>query len=633
MAKRLHMTSADYVAIAVSPALIMALIGSVVFFLIEVLYVGDYTARLVYVFALFVFATVLIARLAIEFGGEHASLFALPLGVLTFLVLVKFVEHPSPFSHLINLALMAVIWWWAHKLTVNCTLIDDNEDASGEGLMQRMGIDDPISHGELASTGGSAPLQENELLSDPSNPTKSLPWWKRWFQAKPQAQPPGLWVLYFSLVALPLFGLGQHWIPPNELGRRRYAFALLAVYVAAALALLVTTSFLGLRRYLRQRRLEMPAPMAATWVGVGVCVILMVMVLAALIPRPAAEYAISQVPWRAGSPDGLKSSRFSVGRDGVQEQDKTGQATSDEGPQGNQSQEGAKGDPAKSDRGHSSKSADGKQTEDAASQQSSNQSAKGEGNKSADDSQSKDNSKTADGSKSADDPNRQSPDAESRNDPSRSEQQPADRPSNVAPPNHPPLESLSQAPQAVSTAVSSLAGVLKLVLYAAIAIVIALLAWRHRQQIAQAIADILKQLRDLLARLFGGRSAAAANTDSPSKAAQKRERSFSEFRDPFASGDHRRVPPQELVRYTFEAFEAWARDGGCPRSPDQTPAELVRAAVPPKTEMSEEARRMLRLYSEVAYASGGVSREAATSLRALWTLMCASPRSHAERMA
>ena len=36
MAKRLTMTNADYLAIAISPALIMALVGSLVFFLIEV---------------------------------------------------------------------------------------------------------------------------------------------------------------------------------------------------------------------------------------------------------------------------------------------------------------------------------------------------------------------------------------------------------------------------------------------------------------------------------------------------------------------------------------------------------------------------------------------------------------------
>ena len=58
MAKRLYMTNADYVAIAISPALVMTLVGSLVFFLIEVLYVGDYQARLTYAFGLFVFAAV-----------------------------------------------------------------------------------------------------------------------------------------------------------------------------------------------------------------------------------------------------------------------------------------------------------------------------------------------------------------------------------------------------------------------------------------------------------------------------------------------------------------------------------------------------------------------------------------------
>ena len=101
-------------------------------------------------------------------------------------------------------------------------------------------------------------------------------------------------------------------------------FSLLLVYVASALALLVTTSFLGLRRYLRQRRIEMPAPMAATWVGIGAVLIVIVMLLAALIPRPNAEYAISQVPWQATSPGGMSSSRFGAGRDGSQESDPSG---------------------------------------------------------------------------------------------------------------------------------------------------------------------------------------------------------------------------------------------------------------------------------------------------------------------
>ena len=98
------------------------------------------------------------------------------------------------------------------------------------------------------------------------------------------AHTPGIWVFYFSMAALPLFGIGQRFIPVADVGRRRYVFALLLVYVAAALSLLVTTSFLNLRRYLRQRRVEMPVSIAGTWVGLGVGIILLVIGLLIKIP-------------------------------------------------------------------------------------------------------------------------------------------------------------------------------------------------------------------------------------------------------------------------------------------------------------------------------------------------------------
>ena len=78
MAKRLHMTTADYVAIAISPALIMALVGSLVFFLIEVMYTGDYVARLDYAFALFVFAAGAVGVVSGKSDGERLTRCAKP---------------------------------------------------------------------------------------------------------------------------------------------------------------------------------------------------------------------------------------------------------------------------------------------------------------------------------------------------------------------------------------------------------------------------------------------------------------------------------------------------------------------------------------------------------------------------
>src|SRR6185295_9967065 len=105
------------------------------------------------------------------------------------------------------------------------------------------------------------------------------------------------WVVYFSLAALPLFGIGQWFIPETNLWGRRYAFWLLAVYVASGMGLLLTTSFLGLRRYLRQRRIEMPAAMSGLWLSTGAALIGLLLVFAMLLPRPSAEYAVSRLPF------------------------------------------------------------------------------------------------------------------------------------------------------------------------------------------------------------------------------------------------------------------------------------------------------------------------------------------------
>jgi hypothetical protein len=630
MAKRLHMTNADYVTIALSPALVMLMVGSLVFFLIDVLYVGEYQARLSYVFALFVFAAVLIARISIEEGAEYASLFALPLGGATFLVLMKFVEHASPFNWLINIGLMFVVWWCAHKLTWDCTLIDDEEDSSGEGLLQRMGADE-------GTTASDAPPAENELLTEPDKASavgvNQATWWQRLLRPKKGKHTPGLWVLYFSLAALPLFGVGQYWVPATEVGRRQYVFSLLLVYVASALALLVATSFLGLRRYLRQRHLEMPGPMAVNWVGIGAVLIVVVMLLAALIPRPHAEYAISQVPWQATSPGGLSSSRHAPGQDGSEEHDAQGQAIQEDAPQGEAVREDGTGDPAESDQGKPSGEPGGKQEKGGAAGEESKSDASQPGQQ-GEQQQQREQQESESGESSTDQresneqgsgsPQESSAD-ERKEDKKEQDEKAADGgQASAQTPQHSADEKPFQLPKVPTPDLNFLAGVLKLIFYIALAVAAAVFFWRNRHALAQAARDILRQLRELLARLFGGRTVAADSVEDTASKPTIRHRTFAEFRDPFASGEARRLAPEELVRYTFEAFEAWSRDAGHSRSPDQTPAELVQKAVDPQSPLHEEARRMTRIYSEVAYAAARPTPQAVERLGELWSLMRAN---------
>jgi hypothetical protein len=259
-------TLADHLVMSISPVLIMALVGSLTFFLIEVFFRGGAVGSVRWVMFWFVLAVVLVSRIGIEQGETQAAVYGAALAVATWFYLVR--VHPA---FILGMLLLAIVWWCAHKLTWDCTLIDEDEDASGGGLLETAG--------------------ERKDISPPATKAAKGERHKTKAKAKPAPHSPGLWVVYFSLAALPIFGLGQMLIARNDAAARRAGFIYLFVYVAAALGLLLTTSFLGLRRYLRQRYLEMPAAIAFGWVRFGLGVAALVLAGALLLPRPGANEA------------------------------------------------------------------------------------------------------------------------------------------------------------------------------------------------------------------------------------------------------------------------------------------------------------------------------------------------------
>src|SRR5947209_5617812 len=110
-AEREPPTLADYAVTAISPVLIMLMVGSLVFFLVEVLYAGQYSGKLLYTMFFFVIGAVLVARIAIQLDGTRATAYGIALGVVTFLAMMAYVDYPSSaplqsFAWLVNLGLM-----------------------------------------------------------------------------------------------------------------------------------------------------------------------------------------------------------------------------------------------------------------------------------------------------------------------------------------------------------------------------------------------------------------------------------------------------------------------------------------------------------------------------------------------
>ncbi|MCC7376884.1 MAG: DUF4129 domain-containing protein [Verrucomicrobiales bacterium] len=251
-------TLADYLAIAVSPILIMLMVGGLNFFLAEVGYRGDFEGQVYWTLFWFTIASVLVSRISIEQGARYGAVYGLALGAATAMRLVAFLGAPIG-----AILLLGLIWWSASKLTWDCTVIDDHADASGKGLLE---------HLKSPATPPGSKASSDDVLPglEPRRP--------------PHA--PGRWLIYVSLGALPIFGCGQWLIPANDTGSRLRAFGWAALFVAAALGLLLLASFAGIRRYLRQRRITMPPAMASAWIARGAAVAVVLYFGAMLLPRP-----------------------------------------------------------------------------------------------------------------------------------------------------------------------------------------------------------------------------------------------------------------------------------------------------------------------------------------------------------
>jgi hypothetical protein len=275
MTTKPYRTITDHVVSSLSPVLIMLLVGSLVFFLIQVFGHGNAVMSLRWVMFWFVLGIVLLTRVGIEEGASRAVALGAMLALVTVFYMVR-----TDAAYLLGFVLLGVVWWCAHKLTWNCTYVDDEDDATGQGLMET--LPDFLRRKNKAKAGPARTAAEKTAERHARLGSH--------FIKAAQSQTPGLWVIYFSAAAVPIFGIGQTLIPAGDTVSRRLGFLFMVVYLAAALGLFLTTSFLGLRRYLRQRYVRMPRAVAVGWMRFGVVMILVILGLALLLPRPGANY-------------------------------------------------------------------------------------------------------------------------------------------------------------------------------------------------------------------------------------------------------------------------------------------------------------------------------------------------------
>ncbi len=607
-------TATDYIVTALSPVLVMLMVGSLVFFLVEVLYEGQYSGRLLYTLFFFVVGAVLIARIAIESDASRASLYGLLLGGATYIALLSYVDYPSngwlkSFGWLINLGLMLLIWWSAHKLTWDCTHIDERRKGAGRGLLSAAGLDADAQEGEKPepSIAKAPPVviakpKKGKKRKKQAQPDSRLWDWIERYQKhredrRKSPHTPGVWVIYFALAALPLFALGQSLIHPDDAARRHTTFLQMVVYVGSALGLLVTTSLLGLRRYLRQRKAKIPMSLAGGWLGLGALFIVVFLLLGAFFPRPHSE-----VPWfgipRAGKTE-RDASKYAMRKSGAGKGD---------GASGNQSQagdgqaNGENGEPGGGKEGEKSGKGKGKG---------------GKGGSEGKGDQSGGSDKGDGGGKDRDNSAKKDDSREGREGRGGSESQTSEGNSGSE------KAGGSQFTSQLAPALQKIAEVLKWLVFAIVAVLvvvaIVLGLLRYLAPFTLWAQRLLNAIRNWWAGLWNRGNRERANREvATEELGPLRPPPFHTFANPFEDGSARRRSPHELVAYTFLALDSWAWDRDLGRATGETPLEFIARLEETFPELQEAFAAFAKVYARVSYSGTAPPTNTHAVLVATW---------------
>lgn len=673
----------------IGPALAIAVVGSIAFFLIDISYTGPLVGRCKWIFSLFCVAAVLISRISIVDGYQHAAGYGLLLAFATLLVSARFMQ-----GNIIWLALiLGFVWWCAGRLTWDCTFIDATRDATGQGMID-LAIDRATSYRKEKAELSSPPSSNIENVVGMAKRESTWQHFKRIFFKRRQPNTPGLWAFYFLIGGLPFFGIGQMFIPMRDAARHHSVSMQVLVYFLGVLGLLMISSVTGLHRYLQRNDSALPTRIAVRWLITGTILALLIAIVSWLMPRPSPQYSIAGLIPRFTSPN-LNASINSMGQDGQKQSDQNsnlnsgpqsqnrnaGEKESKQGNSGNQKtddqgnpvdKQGAKQEGGQSEgkaegggkKSEGSQSSSGKQDGESSSQESkgdSDKSGKPGSEKEESDSSSSDGKKSDEQSKEsggeksesgdkgqknegrkADDRVRNKQESKQQDSQQQSgEQQQGNQNSGEQEKNddggneqdeekndqqgkgNSAGQSQSSPPPRASNSFTSKPGQLVKLLFLTIAaFVIAWFALKNRSRLLPWFHSFLQELLGFWNRLFNRKPGVAATAKTIAET-ESREipgalPGFQQFRNPFADGTAKTWPPEKVVRYTYEAFEAWSRDHQCSREPEQTVFEFAHSTGKQYKFLASDVLQLATLYSQLAYAGATVSQSAAMTLSGLW---------------
>ena len=632
---------ADWLVLAVTPALLVGMVTCLLFFLLAVFYRGEFNERLHWILYFGVVGMVLIGRInLIEEIARRASLYSGILGLLVVIALIRFVPPPPGWpevGHYLFCAVLVALGFWATRLLVaDTTDINSETQIDGEGLLRAAGLeDDPaarlrrdVENRANRDSKKARSLQEGGEGDSETDSQFAGSWEKKQNRRKP----PGVTVVWFSALALPVFGIGQGFIPAEEIKTRWFTLMLLTGYMGCAFLLLLTSCFLGFRRYLARRGLSMPPAMSAVWIIGGMLLVGCVLLGALIIPRPSDIGPLQTLsallgkkiePIRKDKPAPDESSKGATQQTGKQmddqqDKEKGAQKSSANAIKDAQQSKSSDKGTAKAAADKSSKNGQGKEDGKSKAQQSGDKSSKGGGKSEP---QAKDQeaakSKGEKESSAIKDPRTgdkksgnttQGKEDQSKKSENKSDKQSDKQDSSQPPPPPPTSPTASQFMEIMRKLGLFIVTGLAVGLVVGFAITCMAMGWSP--------AETLNRWITWFQALFAKKQVEHLSNPSATSAEEDLWLSFSDIPDPFSG--RKPLPERELVRITFRAIRAWGNDAGDPMLDGETPNEYCRRLASLHPVIENDLTDFCGWHDLAEYAKDEPLEECQAPIRELW---------------
>ncbi len=298
------------------PVLVIGLIWTLVSFAISirsVFYPGQETT-LMWVFFCYVMGTVMVNRIAGYYGeSSKAAVYSIMLAGVMALFAITFSGRSGSMvgepiaggGALANLIMVAVVGFASYKLArESCFDLKDTEkEKSAVQLRSELRAQrDWYRMEEMEEERARKELEEEkkaaeEKASEPAGVPKKHP---------------GIWIIYFSLFSMVVFAVGQRFLPENDFEYYAGAFTYLSANLICALALLLLISLSALRAQCWEKKAAVPPGVGWFWILAGAALIIAVVSLATLPPRPVPEYLVRTI-----AEEDVSSGPYEEGEEGM----------------------------------------------------------------------------------------------------------------------------------------------------------------------------------------------------------------------------------------------------------------------------------------------------------------------------